>query len=228
MGTARTVAAGLVFVIFVGALALRSLTAIPGVTAALEDGPSTGLLLWVPLVFVTVAIVWLRVRSSLDDDSDTEWAGKEVQGNHWAVERTGPEIDDETAGEGSDEDGPNHTRDPEETEDRVLGGQGGARDRDFEIEREPPDARLSDHLEHLREELDGREDRTELRTLEEVIEEFEGDQQVPDSCPGEYCDAIWEGRTITGAKSGRYEMLDGGRKVCCLNCEETFRLESAE
>lgn len=234
MGTSRRLASAFVFLCFLGALALRPFTQNPGVVAALEGGLDSGLLLWVPLVLVTAGLVGLRVRALLREGTDPEHARTGVQGNHWADDSQADEASPEslrvsarTGDEATQTAGPDHHADDSDTASQFFGGQGGARDRDFEIETKEPDAALRDHLDHLRKELDDREAATELRTLEEVVEEFEGEQTVPDYCPNEYCDARWEARTITGANTGRYELLDGG-KVICLNCEETFRLESGE
>lgn len=193
MGTSRSTVVGLVFACFLAAVLLRPLAAIPGL-AAIED--VSGVALWLPLVAVGLGVAWLRLRS--DGDSQPAEA---VQGNHW--------------GETTREDGT-----ADQTGDasaQLLGGQGGSRDRSFEIETEPPEAGLDDHLAHLRAELDGQT--TELRTLEEVAEKVDDGQAVPDRCPE--CDALWEARTITGITAGRYERLDDGT-VCCLTCEERF------
>jgi hypothetical protein len=236
MGQSRRIASALVFVCFLGALALRPLLQNPGVAAALDGGLDSGLWLWAPLLLVTAGLVLLRIRAVLRADTDPDDARAGVEGNHWTVEsradqaspegrRVSARADDETTQTAGPDSHADDTTDPAA---RFFGGQGGARDRDFDIETEKPDAALRDHLDHLRKELDDREAATELRTLEEVVEEFEGEQTVPDYCPNEYCDARWEARTITGTNTGRYELLDDGSKVLCLNCEETFRLESGE
>lgn len=192
MGTSRNAVVGLLFVCFLGAVLLRPLVALPGAAAVLSG--ESELVFWLPLAAVGILVGWLRIRSADDSDSQPR---RQPAGNHWAEKRAGT--------------------DPSE---RVLGGQGGSRDRSFDIETEPPDAELSDHLDHLRAELDG--ERTELRTLETVVEEAENEQTVPDRCPGDHCDALWEARTVTGVTAGRYERLDD--RLVCLECEETFEL----
>lgn len=234
MGTTRNAVVGLVCVCFLGALAPGPLVSNPETTAPLEGGPGPGLSLWVPLLLVTVAIGWFRLRSSGSGDTARQQPRRHRESNHWGKERgeTGPEHgEDETGGphpRDAEDISPDHSDGTDDPTGTVLGGQGGARDRGFEIETDPPDSGLSDHLDHLREELDDREAATELRTLEEVVEEFEGEQTVPDYCPGEHCDAVWEARTITGIKAGRYELLDDGKEVRCLDCEEIFVLGSTE
>ncbi|SDJ94016.1 hypothetical protein SAMN05216226_11281 [Halovenus aranensis] len=198
MRTSRNAVVGLLFVCFLGAVLLRPLVAMPGAAAVLSG--ESGLVFWLPLATVGLLVGWLRIRSADDGDSQPR---RQPAGNHWGEKRDGTERD---------------STDPSE---RVLGGQGGARDRSFDIETKPPAAELSDHLDHLRAELDGEE--TELRTLETVVEEAENEETVPDRCPGAHCDALWEARTVTGATAGRYERLDD-TTVCCLECEETFEL----
>lgn len=229
MGTGRTVVGGLVFVSFIGALALRPLLSNPGVIGALETGPGPALLLWGPLLFVTLAIIGFRLKSTRSETTEYQPQTR-VESNHWEVEDdetgTGDRRGDEHSDSQETGDRPDHVSDQQDALERMLGGQGGARDRGFDIEQEPPESGLDEHLEHLREELDGGDAATELRTLEEVIEEYEDDQPIPKECPGEYCDALWEARTVTDLTTGRYELLDGGEKIVCLECEETFRVES--
>lgn len=197
MGPSRNAVVGLVFVCFLGSVLLRPL-ATPGAAAVLSG--ESGLVFWLPLAAVGLLVGWLRIRSLDSDDSQPR---REPTGNHWAENRADTELE---------------ATDPSK---RVLGGQGGARDRSFEIETEPPETELGDHLEHLRAALDG--EGTELRTLETVVEEAKSEQAVPDRCPGAHCDALWEARTVTGVTAGRYEQLDD-TTVCCLECEETFEL----
>jgi hypothetical protein len=203
----------------------------PGVTAALETGPGPGLILWIPLFLVTLAVVGFRLRSSGTDTTDYQPQTR-VESNHWGTEHEsggtsndGTETDSTRPHTAESSAEPDHSAVQLAALERVLSGQGGARNRDFGIETAPPEARLDDHLEHLREELDD-DATTELRTLEEVVEEYEDDQPIPEECPGEHCDALWEARTVTGLTTGRYELLDDGEKVICLKCEATFRVES--
>lgn len=108
-----------------------------------------------------------------------------------------------------------------------LSGQGGSRNRGFEIEEEAPEATLGEHLEHLQAEL-GDDDhlREELDTLEEVVLETEGERRtIPPRCPAEYCDALWTERTILGMNTGQYEVLEDGEQVLCLECESIHTIE---
>ncbi|WP_336328057.1 hypothetical protein [Halovenus sp. HT40] len=95
------------------------------------------------------------------------------------------------------------------------------------IEDQTPDARLSEHLEHLKTELS--EDETmqeDLDGLETVVEETEAGHEIPARCPQEGCDAVWSGRTMLGIKTDRYEVLDDGEEIVCLDCESVYRPEN--
>jgi hypothetical protein len=200
--------------VFVVAIALRPLsnTALIGVL----DGGSLGttdLLLLVPTLLVAVLVVTARLWRLFGDDSgdaQTHTTSQPTRGNHWGVE----DADERTH---ADEDAPDAVS-------QILGGQGGARDRQFEIERESPEADLSDHLDHLQAELDD-EAQVELETLEEVVEETENGSQIPKRCPQPTCDAAWTERGILDIKNGRYEPLDDGQRVQCLDCEAVVELD---
>lgn len=221
------------------AVALRPLRANPA-TAAVLDGGLSGwqLLVVLPLVLAALVLAGRRIASSRDED-----------GSRATARSRPPSGDDrwvEMAGAHSGEDGTDEQDrlaelleeqgvDPEALEKQdgdgpppsaFLSGQGGARDRGFEIEERPPDATLGDHLEHLRAEL-GEEGEAirELEELEAVVEETEDGSTVPDRCPQEHCDAAWAERGIIGINTGRYELLDDGVTVRCLECEQTTSVE---
>ena len=222
MGTAGRLVAGLVLVTFVSVVALRPLVANPAIAGALRDGFGLRELLLVgPLVAVTVFIAGLRIWSMVadqpEDTDDREATWNREPDSHASVDdpSTDAETPDDTA-KRPDDGGP----DP-------LSGQGGARDTEFEIEEKPPDARLHDHLDHLQAQLDSDETvREDLQTLAEVADEVEGDRTVPERCPQPHCDAVWTGRTVLGVTTGRYEVLDDGTRVQCLNCEAVHALEA--
>jgi len=219
MGTAGRLVTGLVLVTFVSVVALRPLVANPAIAGALQDGFGLRELLLVgPLVLVTLFIAGLRVRSMVaddraeDDDREAAWDTRETDNRSTDTDRSS--ADDDTAN-GSNDGQP----DP-------LSGQGGARDTEFEIEEKPPDARLHDHLDHLQAQLDSDETvREDLQTLAEVADEAEGDRTVPARCPQPHCEAVWTGRTVLGVKTGRYEVLDDGKRVQCLHCEAVHTLD---
>jgi hypothetical protein len=249
VGTAARVVGGLVFVLFVSVIALRPLVANPAVAGAIRDGLDGWQLLAVlPLVLVTVVVVALRLRSLTGDpeeDHAPTVAGTGNRETFWDARKAGAEPADSrgsdtgestaertatASGEsGSSTDGQTasgSTGGPAE-QPNLLGGQGGTRDREFDIEEEPPDATLSEHLDHLQAELDEEEEiAQDLRTLEEVAAEVEGDRTIPARCPQSHCDAVWTGRTVLGIGTDRYELLEDGTRVQCLNCEEIHSLES--
>jgi hypothetical protein len=212
MGTVRRLFGALAVLSVISVFALRPLLSIPGAASLLENGLSDRrTLLVLPLVLTAIIVAVLRVNTLLDDDDDpTETQFQPVEKNSWSEDELRDEPD------GSDLPG----------NSAVLGGQGGARDRDFEIEEEPPDAHLAGHLEHLEEELGDDEDlRHDLETLEEVIEESGDSGNVPARCPYEHCGAAWRERGIVGLNSDRYELLDDGTTVVCLECERTVSLD---
>jgi hypothetical protein len=205
MGTVRRVASVLALIALVSVFALRPLLANPAVVPALDGGLSDPRTLFVlPLVLVALLVAGLRINTLLDDDgAGTQY--QPVEKNSWAEDEQRTERPGNTA---------------------FLSGQGGARDRDFEIEEQPPDAELQGHLEHLEAELgDDETVRHDLETLEEVVEETEDEQNLPARCPYEHCGAAWRERGIVGINTGNYELLDDGTTVLCLACERTVSLE---
>jgi hypothetical protein len=204
MGTGRRLAGTAVFALFVGALVARPILSNPAIRAAFDGGLSG----WTALLALPVALVglllvalrlgWLSGAESTQPESDYA-----PDSHGWADDtRTGWDTEERDDGGESDDD--------EESDD--------------DIEAEPPDASLGEHLDHLRAELDDREAASDLDTLEEVVETVE-DERIPDRCPQEYCDAIWTERTVLGVKNGRYEVLEDGQTIVCLNCEETVTVE---
>lgn len=249
MGRTLQVVGTLLFVVFISVIALRPLVANPTVSAAVSDGLfSWQTLLVAPLLFVTLLIIGLRLRTRAEP---TEYATAPVERESvWEQRdamRTPPddelptsheperdEVDnqpdeDRFAGdERGDEQGEHQETESDEFDEHpdfpsILAGQGGSRERGFEIEDRPPDARLSDHLEHLQAELGDDETlRTDLEAFEQVATE-EDDDTIPDRCPEPHCNAVWEGRTVLGIGTKRYEQLDENR-VICLECETITRV----
>jgi len=246
MGTAARLAGMLVFALFVSVIALRPLVSNPAIASAVRDGPvGWGALAVAPLVLVALLVVALRVRSLTDDSTQPHEerysvATTERGESFWeARKREAPDGDrpDNSGGDpptggadGGDEAGTmgDSEADSAQPQDRpnILRGQGGARERDFEIEEQPPDAMLRDHLDHLRAELaDDETVARDLETLEEVAREVGGDRTIPARCPQDHCEAVWTGRTVLGVGSGRYEVLEDGKRVQCLECEAVVTLE---
>ncbi len=243
MGTAKRAAGIVLFVVFLFALLSRPLLSNPAIVGVIQNGLSDWrtLALAVVLVAPTVLLVLTRV-SSLRERSDGdrmetertipegEWnadprdrAGSERDADQHTMDANGTVADsDQRETESSEEN--DTTNADSSTSPSFLSGQGGARNREFEIEDEPPEASLGDHLEHLRTELDDPESREELDTLAEVVEETEAETEIPARCPQDNCDVAWSERGIIGARTGKYELLDENR-VVCLACETVHELE---
>lgn len=239
MVSVQKVAGAVLLGVFVLTIALRPLTN-PAVTGALRDGATQWqTLLVAPLVLVGVGIVALRLHSLFRDEESDDYAATAVDRDAWSqvddresALDTGPEdeADSETspAGAAHDSDGAETDDQQRQGEFNFLAGQGGAREKDFEIEEEPPDATLSEHLEHLRAELDDPESAAELDTLADVATEEAGENRIPGRCPQDHCEARWSERGILGLGTGKYELLDDGETVVCLECEQSVRLEPGE
>lgn len=228
MGRAARVAGVVGFVLFVSVIAVRPLVANPAIAGVVRNGVSGWQLLAVaPLVIVTVLVMALRLRTLRDrqhgDDEDSYSVASAEGGESFWDARKADDGSEQPAEGGTDGMSGDDGQTPAAN---LLSGQGGTRERDFDIEEKPPDATLSDHLEHLQAELDDDgELARDLRTLEDLAEEVDGDRAIPERCPQDHCDAVWTGRTVLGVASGRYETLDDGTRVQCLECEEIHRLE---
>ena len=208
MGTATRGVAGLLFALFVGGLVLRPLVTNPTVFGALSDGPAGPEVLFVaPLVVLSVLVVVLRLRSdagSGDGEAFTDRHGSDTPSSDesWGVERGawGNDHEGDATGHGA---GTATGEGERSTEADLLGGQGGTRERGFEMEADPPEARLSDHLEHLREELDDdTAAATDLETLASGSIRFPSGVQSPTvgrSGPVERC----SGSTVAGTNCSR-------------------------
>ena len=231
MGTLSRVAGSAVVLTVLFLTVLRPLFTNPALASAGFDEVFAWpqVLLYAPLLAVVAGTLLLGVLSLVRGD------GLPMGGNADGVRgNRGPT----TGGDTTTRDGDEESRDRfEESRDRFedhpdlasrfLDGRGGARNRGPAIEEGSPDAGLSDHLEHLRTELgDDPETREELRTLEDVVSETEGERSIPARCPNEHCDARWTKRTIFDMTTGRYELLDEDR-VVCLECESVFPLDGS-
>jgi len=206
MGAIRRSLAGLGLSVFLAAVFLRPLLSSPAVQGLSGALSPTELALLGPTLLVAALLVLIRARRLFDDDPDrtTDRRTQQRREGYW------------------------ESREERDSDDRgqtaitqALGGQGGARDRGFEVEEVPPEADLDLHLEHLRAELD--EDSVELETLAEVAEQADG-SSVPRRCPQPHCDAAWTEPGILDIKNGRYEELGDGR-VQCLECESVVELD---
>lgn len=223
MGALRTVVATVLGLGFVSALALRPLLSNPAIAAAFEDGLFTWeTLLGVPLLVAVLALVGYRLRRMTGTDSDhPDWNASPPE--HTPDRRFERQHDESTSG--VDAATTTHSADDTDSGPSFLSGHGGTREREFEYEEKPPEADLSHHLDHLRAELDDETHRTELESMEDMVEDLEDDRTLPDQCPHEHCDTAWNERGIIRDGSRNYEVLDDGKTVLCLRCERTTSLE---
>jgi len=215
MATATRLAGTVALLAFLAAFALRPLLSNPAVSAAFGDGglpPAT--LAAVPPLLVAVLLVAARIRTLAGGNRAPETPdrrSRHVNAADRPQSGTGG-ADRYSAPDSSPDD--RHT-------DRQT-GEGAMRPEDAGIEAEPPDAALRAHLDHLRTELDGEAAR-DLETMAAVVEEVET-ETVPERCPQPHCDAAWTARTLFGVTNGRYEHLDDGDRVRCLECERVVAL----
>lgn len=237
MGPTTRVLGALGFVLFVEVLALCLFLANPALAGTLRNGLGGWQTLAVlPLLLVMLLVIALRLRSPSEGPDSRELDSDRGE-SFWDTRKAdNTDVDlagDRSTGEADADDTQAVEARQTDAADRgssemtgPLGGQGGTRDRELEIEEQPPDPTLSEHLEHLQAELDGDETVAgDLQTLEAVARESEDGRTVPARCPQDHCDAVWTGRTVLGIGSGRYERLEDGRRVRCLNCEERHTLE---
>lgn len=215
------------FFIFALALVSRPLLSNLAILGQFGDTPDWQTLVLAALLLAPALLLVLARLGSLRSDDETH-SDRTLPQGEWNADPRATESRTRAADRESPDDVENPETDgradDQETPTGVLSGQGGTRDREFEIEQRPPDAELSEHLEHLRAELDDPESRRDLDRLEDVVAEHEDDTAIPDRCPQEQCDAAWSERGIIGARTGRYERLDSDR-VVCLECEQIHSLE---
>jgi len=239
MESLQRAAMAALFVLFLAAIAFRPLQRVIETTTAFEGGLfAWPTVLWLLLLSMSLLVVVARVRRQVaDGDDDWQDPTAPEAGHHrneadmsWDVaESTGSEATDsspvaEGPGDLTTSEGPTHERPVRQRPQyRMLGGKGGARERGFDIEQRPPEAALSDHLDHLRAELD--EETAGLDRLEEVVAETEQERAIPERCPDPHCSARWTERSVLGINTGRYEVLDDGERVVCLACESVVELE---
>lgn len=234
MGWVPRLGGAILAVVFLIALLGRSITGNPAIRSFLQgDSSHWTLLLALPLVALSIGILALRVRDGFGADDETRYESQytSAESNSWD-DGTGTGPTDEspagtgtTAGaaasnEGDQPDGAGTTGSPNHS------SPGDSGDNDVGIEEEPPEASLRDHLDHLRTELgEDLEVRPDLDQLESVVDEVEGERDIPRRCPGEHCDAIWSERTIFGDHRGQYAVLEDEERVQCLECERIVTLE---
>lgn len=236
MTTAKRLVGTVAILVFVGTLALRPLLSNPALSAVFRNGSlSPQTLFAVPLLLLTLLLVAVRVRSLTTGSrgsgtAETRTRTANASGgppSGWGTadqNRTdaGEDTAPATASGSETRADPDTGAGPAPVDPAPLSGQGGTRKRDFEVETEPPDAALSAHLDHLRTELDD-EAATDLAGMADVVADAES-ETVPERCPQPHCNAAWTARTVFGVTNGRYELVDGGDRVRCLECEQVTPL----
>lgn len=235
MGSLRRVGSALIVGFFIGMIALRPVLRNPAIAGpGLEEilqWPQ--LLLYLPLFAVGGLLFGLALLAVLRGDGlptgSRGMAERERQSSEqrddddsfWEAERKKDSVWEES---GADEDEraeiPRRYRDHPAVSTEAFEGSDGTSKR---IEDETPGARLSEHLEHLKTELGDDETlKEDLDGLETVVEETEAGHEIPARCPQDGCDAVWSGRTMLGIKTDRYEVLDDGEEIVCLDCESVY------
>ncbi len=218
MPTAKRLVGTVAVLVFVGTLALRPLLSNPAFSAVFRDGPLAPQTLFaVPLLLLTLLLVAVRVRSLT--------AGSGGSGTAETRTRTANASSGPPPGWGTP--GQNRTDAGEDTASATDSDSESRADPDTgagpaPVETEPPDAALSAHLDHLRTELDD-EAATDLAGMADVVADAES-ETVPERCPQPHCNAAWTARTVFGVTNGRYELVDGGDRVRCLECEQVAPL----
>ena len=192
MSTLRRVLVLFVFGLFVLTLALRPLSRYVAAGFSVDGFDVNALFLSIPAVVVAAIAVVVGLYSLVGNRSSTDEPNASV---------------DTSESEGS-------------TRPNILTGQGGTRNRGFEIEEEPPETAVEEHLRYLDEQLG-----------DDVFEEdgagVSGSPtpvgQIPKACPHSYCDAAWSG--LLGTKAGNYAVLNDGTQVRCEECGSITSLE---
>jgi len=228
-----------VFGLFVLTVALRPISRLAGAVIT-EDGLDPGgLALAAPAVVVAaVAVVagaslLLRGRRQPTEVGST--GVEQRDSSEPASDRAEPSV-------------PERERNtaPSQRPTSILTGQGGTRNRGFEIEEKPPGVAVDDHLAYLSDQLgedalaDGpdADDRTEGDRVREGTErggeptgrataeaDCRGERHpdaLPVRCPKPHCDANWHAGLLGGG--GSYEVLEGNQ-IRCTECNAISRIE---
>ncbi|MFC7072064.1 hypothetical protein ACFQJ7_04145 [Halovenus rubra] len=103
------------------------------------------------------------------------------------------------------------------TGDRFLTGQGGTRNKGFQIEEQPPETDVDEHLQYLAEKLGEDVRDTGNDTTSGTGAQSPSDADIPEQCPQPYCDAVWAHSGLLSGSDG-YEVLSDGTQVRCGSC----------
>lgn len=208
MGSVKRIA-GTAFALFlIGLFALRPLLSNPAIAAAdvtASAGDWRRLAVYsAPIVLVSVFLFVVGLRSFVRSDDGTPV--------------------------------PTSNNEPERADGKpnILSGQGGTRNRSFEIEEEPPETDVQAHLEYVRTQLERQaesSDRVRTETSDtsngsHATDASAGPQtaDIPEYCPQDYCDAAWAAGGLLGMGGGNYEILPDGDQIRCTECESIVTL----
>ena len=247
MSSARRIVALGIFGLFLLTLLLRPITRLVSAGFSGDELDASVFVLSLPgvVVLLVMLLVAVVVLGRTGDDSDvsvgqvltmSKSPERETTPDERSAEERGDTRDTEVV---SAEDSATERRDDDErTQVSFLSGQGGTRNKGFEIEEEPPETDVDEHMQYLREQLGEEEFDSavdDVRRLEDVeSNDRETDEPgrvtgtqstLPEECPQPYCDARWGRGRLFGARGGRYELVDGGEQVQCEECGGITTLE---
>lgn len=222
MGAVRRVLALTVFGLFVLAVVVRPLTRFGGALVTGDGLDAGALVAWSPAILVAVLAVVVTVYVLFVSDGP---GYSEPDNPPTAGRGEGDHGEGRHESAGHDEGRHESTREREvdevggnrPTRPNLLGGQGGTRNRGFEIEEEAPETDVDEHLAYLSDRL-GEEDLTDGEHREEVTNDG-----FPSQCPKPHCEARWSGGLL-GVGGGNYERLGGGQ-VRCTECNGVSNVE---
>lgn len=223
MTSVRRLVAVAVFGTFVLTLVLRPISRFLSAGFSGEGFDMGVLVLAVPgfvLAFVMVAVA-ASVLVRADDDSDTSLS------EAMTVSQTDPTPPANPAEADENPENPDGKADGPQSRPGFLTGQGGTRNKGFEIEEQPPETELDDHMAYLSEQLgeDVLENDVSQEDPPEQATDPTGPTTVPSTCPQPYCEAKWGGGGLFGGKDTGYEVLQDGEQVRCEECGGITQLE---
>jgi hypothetical protein len=224
MATVRRAVGLAVFGLFALTLVVRPVTRYLPTGFAGGSFDASALLFTVPGVVVVLAMLGAGLRKA-DTDSDTFLGAILTTNGATSTELGGQSPDDENRnGE------PTVDRGDGWSGDRFLTGQGGTRNKGFEIEEQPPETDVDEHVRYLRDQLDDEDadgvfdDTAPNDSVESDYSTPTGEFEIPTECPEPYCDADWQSSGLLGGATS-YERLPDGEQVRCEKCGGITTLE---
>lgn len=227
-----------IFGLFVLTLLLRPITRVVSRGFTGDGFDASALFLSLPGVVVLAVMLLVGVsvlrRNGEDSPSTvgevltTTSTGSPEPARNPDEERT-PMGGDTPEGDGDIADAP----DGEQSQPRFHSGQGGTRSKGFEIEEEPPETDVDEHMQYLRETLEEDDFESEPDDTKSSGEADENEKSpspettpnIPEQCPQPYCDAEWASGGLLGGRGGGYEVLNDGEQVRCEKCDGITTLE---